>query len=150
MSKPDREYSTKTPSNYEFLRFYPVHMNKISDQEHYINLSTQKRDGSFVNTPVWFAQDGKSNSYFIFSLKNAGKIKRIRNFPDVKVANCKYNGELKGDWIYAKAYLITEPKSIRSAYLQLRNKYGIRFRIGDFFSWIIGNYYRRQIVLLKL
>ena len=81
-------------------------MNKISDQNHYINLSTKKRDGSFVNTPVWFAQDGKSNSYFIFSLKNAGKVKRIRNFPDVKVVVCTYNGKVKGDWIKKDAIVI--------------------------------------------
>jgi hypothetical protein len=30
----------------------------ISNQEKYINLSTRKRDGSFVATPVWFAQEG--------------------------------------------------------------------------------------------
>ena len=123
-------------------------MNEIPDQEHYINLATRKRDGSFVNTPVWFAQDGKSNNYFIFSLKNAGKVKRIRNFPDVKVATCNYNGKLKGNWIYAKADLINEPERIRLAYLHLRRKYGLRFHVGNFFSWIIGNYYRRQIILL--
>ena len=30
----------------------------ISDKEKYVNLSTQKKDGSFINTPVWFAQEG--------------------------------------------------------------------------------------------
>ena len=49
----------------------------ISNQEKYINLGTQKRDGSFVNTPVWFAQEGEKNNYFIFSNNKAGKIKRI-------------------------------------------------------------------------
>jgi len=125
-------------------------MNKILNQEHYINLSTRKRDGSFVNTPVWFAQDGKSNSYYIFSLKNAGKVKRIKNFPDVKVASCSYSGKLKCDWIDAKADLIDGPESIGFAYLYLRGKYGIRFRIGDFFSWIKGNYHRRQIIRLRI
>jgi len=47
----------------------------IPNQEEYISLATQKRDGSFVNTPVWFAQEGERNSYFIFSNKKAGKIK---------------------------------------------------------------------------
>ena len=132
------------------MEFYSTHMDKIPNQEHYINLSTRKRDGSFVNTPVWFAQDGKSNSYYIFSLKNAGKVKRIRNFPDVKVASCSYSGKLKGDWIDAKADLIVGSESIRFAYLHLRRKYGIRFRIGDFFSWIIGNYHRRQIIRFRI
>ena len=75
----------------------------ISNLEHYINLSTRKRDGSFVNTPVWFAQEGETNNYFVYSLKQTGKVKRIRNFPDVKVATCSFSGKLKGDWIAARA-----------------------------------------------
>ena len=50
----------------------------ISNQEQYINLSTRKRDGSFVDTPVWFAQEGETNNYYVFSMKNAGKIKKLR------------------------------------------------------------------------
>ena len=47
----------------------------ISNRENYINLSTRKRDGSFVNTPVWFAQEGATNIYYVYSLKNVGKVK---------------------------------------------------------------------------
>jgi len=78
----------------------------ISNQEHYINQSTRKRDGSIVNTPVWFAQEGETNNYYIYSLKKAGKVKRIRNFPDVKVAPCNFSGKLEGNWIDARADLI--------------------------------------------
>ena len=59
----------------------------ISNRENYINLSTRKRDGSFVNTPVWFAQEGDTNNHYVYSLKNVGKVKRIRNFPEVKVVS---------------------------------------------------------------
>ena len=120
----------------------------ISDQDHYIYLSTQKRDGSFVNTPVWFAQEREADNYYVYSLRKAGKVKRIRNFPDVRVATCNFSGKLKGDWIDARADLIDESENVKIAYSLLRGKYGIRFRIGDFFSWIIGNYYRRQIIRL--
>ena len=122
----------------------------ISDKEKYVNLSTQKKDGSFVNTPVWFAQDEDKNDFYIFSAGEAGKVKRIRNFPDVKVATCNFSGKLKGDWIDARADLIDESENINFAYSLLRGKYGIRFRIGDFFSWIVGNYYRRQIIRFSI
>ena len=39
----------------------------ISDKEKYINLSTQKKDSTSVNTPVWFAQDEDKNSFYVFS-----------------------------------------------------------------------------------
>ena len=122
----------------------------ISNREHYINLSTRKRDGNFVNTPVWFAQKGETNNYYVFSLKNVGKVKRIRNFPDVKVATCKFNGKLKSDWIDAKADLVDESENINTAYECLRKKYGISFRVGDFFSRIKGTYHRRQIIAFSI
>ena len=122
----------------------------ISNEENYINLSTRKRDGSSVNTPVWFAQEGETNNYYVYSLDNSGKVKRIRNFPEVKVATCNFSGKRKSDWIGAKADLVDESENIKVAYSCLRNKYGIRFRVGDFFSWIKGTYHRRQIIRFSI
>ena len=122
----------------------------ISNQETYINLSTRKRDGSFVDTPVWFAQEGDTNNYYVFSLKNVGKIKRIRNFPEVKVGICTFSGKPKGGWAYAMADLVDEPETTKVAYSILRKKDGIRFRIGDFFSWIKGTYHKRQIIRFSI
>ena len=122
----------------------------ISNRENYINLSTRKRDGSFVNTPVWFAQEGETNNYYVYSLNNVGKVKRIRNFPEVKVGICTYSGKRKGGWFYAIADLVDEPENIKTAYECLRKKYGIRFQVGDFFSWIKGTYHRRQIIRFSI
>ena len=118
----------------------------IPNQEEYISLATQKRDGSFVNTPVWFAQEGERNSYFIFSNKKAGKIKRIRNFSEVKVAVCNYKGDLRGNWFPAKAELIDQPEKVNFAFSVIRSKYGWKIKIGDFFSKLSGRYYQRQII----
>ena len=122
----------------------------ISNRENYINLSTRKRDGSFVNTPVWFVQERETNNYYVYSLNNSGKVKRIRNFPDVKVATCNFSGKLKGNWVDAIANLVDEPENIQTAYTCLRKKYGIKFRIGDFFSWIKGTYHKRQIIRFSI
>ncbi len=122
----------------------------ISNRENYINLSTRKRDGSFVNTPVWFAQERETNNYYVYSLDNSGKVKRIRNFPEMKVGICTYSGKPKGGWFYAIADLVDEPEYTKVAYSVLRKKYGIRFRIGDFFSWIKGTYHKRQIIRFSI
>ncbi|MBL41032.1 MAG: PPOX class F420-dependent enzyme [Rhodospirillaceae bacterium] len=118
----------------------------ISKKEKYINLSTRKRNGTYVNTPVWFAQEKESNIYYIYTLKKSGKVKRIRNFPDVKITPCNFSGKVKGNWISAKAELIEDKDKIKLAYSLLRFKYGIYFKIGDFFSWVVGNYNKRQII----
>ncbi len=125
----------------------------IADQEKYLSLSTQKRDGSFVDTPVWFAREQGSGNYYVFSLKRgkkAGKVKRIRNFPNVKVAACTFSGEVRGDWIAASAELIDESEQVEFAYSLLRKKYGLSLRIGDFFSRLVGNYHRRQIIRIVI
>ena len=125
-------------------------MEMISNRENYINLSTRKRDGSFVNTPVWFVQERETNNYYVYSLNNSGKVKRIRNFPDVKVATCNFSGKLKGNWFDAHANLVDESENIKTAYTCLRKIYGIKFRIGDFFSWIKGTYHKRHIIRLSI
>ena len=122
----------------------------ISNKEKYVNLSTQKKDGSFVNTPVWFAQDGDENDFYIFSAGEAGKVKRIRNFPSVKVAICDVRGNLQGEWISAQAELLDEEESKVRAYKQLHQKYGLTIKVFDFFSKLFGKYKKRQVIKFKI
>ena len=122
----------------------------ISNKEKYINFSTQKKDGSFVNTPVWFVKDGDKNDFYIFSAGEAGKVKRIRNFSSVKVAICNVKGDLLGEWISAQAELVDGEESKIIAYRQLHKKYGITIKIFDFFSKLFGKYKQRQIIKFKI
>ena len=122
----------------------------ICDDEKYVNLSTKRKDGSFVNTPVWFAQDGEKNDFFIFSAREAGKIKRIKNFSSVRVAICDVRGNLKGEWISAQAELVSEEESKIKAYKQLHKKYGLTIRVFDFFSKLFGKYEQRQLVKFSI
>ena len=122
----------------------------ISDKEKYINLATQKKDGTFVNTPVWFTKDEQSNDYFIFSAGEAGKVKRIRNFSSVKVAICNFKGDLRGDWVSAQAELIDEEDSITRAYGQFQRKYSMSLKVINFFSRLFGKYKKRQIIKFNL
>ena len=122
----------------------------LSHKEKYVNLSTQKKDGSLVNTPVWFAQDGDKNDFYIFSAGEAGKVKRIRNFSSVKVAICDFKGNLRGEWISAQAELIDEEDSEVRAYRQLHKKYGLTIKVFDFFSKLFGKYKQRQVIKFKI
>jgi len=122
----------------------------ISDKEKYINLATQRKDGTFVNTPVWFTKDEQSNDYFIFSAGEAGKVKRIRNFSSVKVAICNFKGDLRGDWESAQAELIDEEDSITRAYGQFQRKYSVSLKVINFFSRLFGKYKKRQIIKFNL
>ena len=64
-------------------------------------LETQKRDGTWVRTPVSAVQD-HGVAYFVTD-SLSGKVKRIRNFPVVRVAASTYRGVPTGEFDAATA-----------------------------------------------
>lgn len=52
----------------------------------YLSVTSYKRDGTGVATPVWFVSDGKR--LFAFTDLHSAKIRRIRHNPRVSVASC--------------------------------------------------------------
>ena len=60
----------------------------------YISLTTFRKNGVAVSTPVWFGEDG--GKLYVMSNHDAGKCKRIRNNPKVKVAPCTIRERLPG------------------------------------------------------
>jgi uncharacterized protein len=72
-------------------------------------LETRKRDGSWVATPVSLvAADG--HLYFR-SYQEAGKAKRLRNFPQVRVAPCTMAAKPTGDAVTGRAHLLDDAQS---------------------------------------
>lgn len=122
----------------------------IIAKNHYINLSTQKRNGSFVNTPVWFACGSVTSDLYVYTVRDSGKVKRIRNFCDVRIAHCNVIGRLRGPWMGAKAYFVNDETEVKYAYSVLRQKYRWRFFIADICSKIARNFKHRQIIKLKM
>lgn len=114
------------------------------DQYAYTNLATQKRDGGFVWTPVWFAKLPESDRYVVFSSGKAGKVKRLRNFANVRLRPCTATGRPLADALAGKAVLIDEPAACVAAHRAICLKYRWQMRVLDFFSRLSGNYHRRQ------
>jgi PPOX class probable F420-dependent enzyme len=114
----------------------------------YLNLSTQKRDGSWVNTPVWFAfADG---SFFLFSEGKAGKVKRIRNFSSVSICPCTVTGKLTGNWQSADATLLQTPAETKTAYQALLQKYGWQLRLLDAGAILARKKHKRAFIKITL
>jgi PPOX class probable F420-dependent enzyme len=70
----------------------------------YISLATRRRDGREVLTPVWFAE--QAGKLYVMTRSDSGKYKRIRNFPEVRVAPCTARGKVTGAWIEANARVL--------------------------------------------
>src|SRR5437879_13596863 len=70
----------------------------------YILLTTFRKNGVPVRTPVWFAeQDGK---LYVFTNPTSGKVKRTRNNPEVRVAPSTIRGKVTGPEFAAKATIL--------------------------------------------
>jgi hypothetical protein len=102
----------------------------------YINLETFRKNGQGVRTPVWFAgepEDGAPEKLYVYSTANSGKAKRIRNNPRVRVAPCDMRGKLLGEWIDARAEIVTGEEAEHGMKL-LNKKYFPWRQLLGFFS----------------
>jgi PPOX class probable F420-dependent enzyme len=67
-------------------------------------LETRKRDGTWVGTPVSLAVlDGRA---YFRTYSSAGKAKRLRNFPEVRVGSCSFLGKPNGEAFAGQARLL--------------------------------------------
>ncbi|MCI0487324.1 MAG: PPOX class F420-dependent oxidoreductase [Blastocatellia bacterium] len=99
----------------------------------YINLESYRKNGRAVQTPVWFAEE--DGVFYVYSLADAGKVKRIRNNPRVRVVPCSARGRPKGEWVEAKATIVDGAEA-ELGHKLLTRKYGIWKRIGNLFRKI--------------
>jgi PPOX class probable F420-dependent enzyme len=72
----------------------------------YLSLTTFRRDGRAVATPVWFVIDG--DHVLVLTGSATGKVKRIRHNPQVTVAACTGRGTVKGPILPATASILSE------------------------------------------
>jgi uncharacterized protein len=101
----------------------------------YVLLTTFKRDGTPVGTPLHIvARDG--HVYFR-TFDPSGKLKRIRNNPDVEVAPSTAKGRALGEGRLARARVLAGAEAEVAAGA-LAGKYPILHR------WLIPWYHRRK------
>jgi uncharacterized protein len=61
----------------------------------YLSLTSYRRDGTGIATPVWFVIDDRR--LLVMTDPDSFKVKRIRRNPDVTIAPCTATGQLRGD-----------------------------------------------------
>lgn len=118
------------------------------DKHRYLLFGTLKKSGDYVDTPVWFAKDGRT--LYMFSTGDAGKVKRLRNFSDVRVAPCTVSGKSLGDFSNAKAELIVDEAGKAEAHRQLVKKYGWQMRMLDVGARLAGRIRSRAFIKAEL
>ena len=98
----------------------------------YMNVETYRRSGEAVRTPVWFVESG--GILFFLTRADSGKIKRLHSNHQVKIAPCKMNGELTGEWHNGQASFVESETVMREVKSMMDQKYGAWSRITNLFS----------------
>jgi uncharacterized protein len=99
-------------------------LKQFKDQE-FLSLETFRKNGIGVKTPIWFAQEGAV--LYLWTVGESGKIKRIRNNPQVCIAPCKRLGEVTGEWLAARASVDDSAAAVQHVERLLSRKLGFGF-----------------------
>ena len=86
----------------------------------YISLTTFRKNGVAVPTPVWVGEE--AGKLYVMTRSDMGKTKRVRNNPEVRVAPCTIRGKLTGAEFAASARLLP-PEDHAHARQTINRKY---------------------------
>jgi hypothetical protein len=118
----------------------------IVGAERYVLLTTRKRDGSTVPTPVWIVDLGDGTVGFTTEA-SAGKVKRIRNFPDVTLRSCDRRGAVSDDApVWTGRAVVIEGTAAQPVIAAVKNKYGWQVTLIDIASAVRSRITRRPSV----
>ena len=94
----------------------------------YVSLTTFRRTGVPVATPVWAAPDGET--LVIWTRADSGKVKRLRHTARVTLAPCDVRGRVEGPTVDGVAEFVPAGEQAQ-ALAALRRTYGLKFTLGN-------------------
>ena len=108
-------------------------MNNLNEieSEKYISLETYRKNNQSVRTPVWFII--KNDLIYVVTRDQTGKVKRLKNNLQVKIATCTIRGKVTGQWMSGTAKILTEEET-KDAVKWRDRKYGFIAKIAKFLS----------------
>jgi len=110
----------------------------------FVNLTTFRRDGRAVVTPVWFADVG--GRLVVMTGADAGKVKRIRANGQVLLAPSDRAGKPLGAEFAARARVLG-PTEHTAADAALTRKYGMMKRMFDLMGRLRGGNSRAYLAI---
>jgi PPOX class probable F420-dependent enzyme len=95
----------------------------------FVSLTTFRRSGEPVSTPVWVARDGEA--LVVLTPARSGKVRRLRHEPRVEVRPCGRFGKVPDgvDPIAGTAELREHPAEVERARATIRRTYPLESRL---------------------
>lgn len=99
-----------------------MNWNELAQQK-FVLLTTYKKDGSPVGTPVWVAPDG--DELVVWTNPKTWKVKRLRRNPEVTVQPCDQRGRPKGSQVSPGTARILDAAGTDRVRDLIAGKYGV-------------------------
>lgn len=113
----------------------------------YIALTTYRRDGRPVTTPVWAAP--LNGSLYVVTARSTGKVRRLRATDRVRFAPSNMNGRrILGAWHEGSGRVVEDEQRRGEALAALRRKYGWQMSLAMLINRLRG--LERERVVLEL
>ena len=119
---------------------------RLLEGHSYARLTTFRKSGEPVSTPVWFAL--VDERVYVFTDVESGKARRIRNDPRVMLAPSGFRGRPRGESFRAEARILDQAEH-ETADRALRAKYGWRYRMAQAVISLLGLSARRAFLELR-
>ena len=105
--------------------------DQFIDQK-YLSLETYKRDNTPIQTPVWFVT--YKEQFYITTKETTGKVKRLRNNQNARIAVCSMKGDIKSNWVNVGLEKIPEESDVEKIVKLRKKKYGFSARLISMFT----------------
>ncbi len=99
----------------------PTNDLSVVDGHKYISLTTFRKTGRGVATPVWFVR--REGKLCVWTQRHSGKVKRLGNNARITLAPCRASGKILGPTVEGEARIVSleEKEEARQLFLK---KYG--------------------------
>ena len=122
----------------------PVGIGMIGD-ERFVSLTTFRRSGEPVATPVWVARDGAH--LLVTTPEGSGKVKRLRHTSRVELRPCSRTGKVEDDAPTMEGDAVIEPEDRPDVF---RRKYGLEYRVFMLVERVAARGGNKPRVLLRI
>lgn len=123
-------------------------MNATPANSRYIALTTYRRDGRPVTTPVWAVS--LAGNLYVVTTKSSGKARRIQATGRVRFAPCNMNGRrILGAWQEGTGRIIQSEARRSEALAALRRKYGWQLSLAMLVYRLRGVHRDRVVLELR-
>lgn len=118
--------------------------------EDFISLTTFRKTGVGVPTAVWVGRDG--DALLVTTRRKSGKVKRIRNNPEVEIRPCNRMGHVRDSApvVTARAEILEDSETAARLSTVFAKKYGLKSRLGMWLERHGRNHVERVVLRLTV